>query len=191
MLRRTLVIWLVFLGLPLSSFADASESTNPWIFTPFGGQMTSNVWEEALNPTQTEFIDSYLVGLAVGKDFARKEKWDFGWEGQVVAHFGEQDHFEFNVPVYARYYLPESWRILKSLTFGLGLSYATEVPPVEIAIDGESSQLLVYWMGELEFHLPSDDLTLVFRLHHRSNAFGLIPEDGGSNAFVLGLRWRM
>jgi len=180
-----------FLLLFTSSYAnDRGEHKRDWIFTAFGGQMTGNVWEEALNPAKTDFIDSYLVGFAGGRDFAHRGPWNFGGEGQIVGHFGEQDHWEFNVPVYARFHLPETWRILKSLTFGLGLSYATEVPEVEIAIDGESTELLVYWMGEMEFHLPADDLTLVFRLHHRSNAYGLIPEDAGSNAFVLGLRWR-
>jgi len=191
MLHRTLLLALGLLSLKSIAGADPRRSLeSSWIITPFGGQMTGNVWEEALNPAETEFVDSYLVGLAVGRDFAQRGPWGFGWESQIVGHFGEQDHFEFNLPLYARYNLPESWRFLKSLTFGLGLSYATNLPEVEISINQETSQTLVYWMGEMEFYLPPDDMTFVFRLHHRSNAYGLFPENGGSNAFVLGQRWR-
>jgi len=72
----------------------------------------------------------------------------------------------------------------------LGLSYATDVPESEIDRGGDSTRTLVYWMAELEFYLPPDFLTLVFRLHHRSDGYGLFPEDSGTNAFLAGIRWR-
>ena len=190
MLRRNNILSPVSLLVAALALTPAARGESQWTLTAFGGQMTNNAWEEALNPTKTDFIDSYLVGLAVGRDFASRGNWDFGWEGQIVGHFGEQDHFEFNAPVYFRYQLPENWRILKSLTFGIGLSYATEVPQVEIDRDGESGHTLIYWMGEMEFHLPADNVNLVFRLHHRSDGYGVFPYDAGSNAFVLGLRWK-
>ncbi len=179
------ILW-VGLGITTSSAAEQRD----WIVTAFGGQLTNNVWEEAINPSETKFIDSYVVGLGVARDFAQRGRFDFGWEIQAVGHFGDQDHFEFNTPVYARFNTPESWRILKSLTFGLGLSYATKVPSTEIERGRDSTRTLVYWMGEMEFHLPPENLDLVFRLHHRSDGYGLFPHDTGSNAFVLGLRWR-
>ena len=189
MLTRAFLRLGAFLGAAMALTADlAARAETPWQWTAFGGQMTDNAWEEALDPTKTAFIDSYLVGLAVGRNFASRGNWDFGWEGQVVGHFGAQDHVEFNAPMYFRYQLPESWRVLKSLTFGIGLSYATEVPQTEIDRDGESGHTLVYWMGEMEFHLPAENLNLVFRLHHRSDGYGVFSYDAGSNAFVLGLR---
>lgn len=184
-----LIIYLPRLVITFA-LAVAAQAKTDWDLTVFGGQMTDNVWEEALIPGQTEWVDSYLIGLAVGRDLAGWRSFDFGVEGQVVGHFGDQDHFEFNLPFYARYQTPTSWKIFKSFTFGLGLSYATEVPQTEIDRDGESTRTMFYGMGEIEFHLPVDPLTLVFRLHHRSDGYGVFDADSGSNAFVLGLRRR-
>jgi hypothetical protein len=33
-------------------------------------------------------------------------------------------------------------------------------------------------------------VALITRIHHRSNAFGLISDEGGSNALAFGLKWR-
>jgi len=141
-----------------------------------------------MTPGKTDFVDSYLVGIAVGRDIAVSGPFHFGIEGQIFGHFGEQNLLEFNVPLYARYHTPNDWRVLKSLTFGLGLGYATETPQTEVNRDGESTRLLFYWMGEIEFYLPSEELSLVFRLHHRSDGYGVFEADSGSNAFLIGLR---
>jgi hypothetical protein len=186
--RRPALLSSVLLIIAVSASTPALRGEAHWILTAFGGQMTDNAWEEALNPAETDFIDSYLVGLAVGRDFASRGAWHFGWESQVVSHFGEQDHFELNLPFYARYQTSATWKFFKSFTFGLGLSYASEVPQTEINRDGESASTMLYWMGEIEFHLPSETTTLVFRLHHRSDGYGVIDVDSGSNALVLGLR---
>jgi|GEM_PF-3079904 len=159
-----------------------------WDLTLFVGQMTDNSWEETINPGKTDFIDSYLIGVAAGRDFASKGPFRFGIEGQIVGHFGTQDLLEFNVPIYARYLTPEDWRIFKSFCFGIGLSYSTQIPQTEINRDGESSHILFYWMAEIEFYLPTDELSLVLRLHHRSDGYGVFATDSGSNALVLGLR---
>lgn len=181
--RSLITLLAVILTLSLTARGES-----PWELTLFGGQMTDNVWEEAILPGKTEWVDSYLVGLGAARDFAAWRAFDFGFEGQIVGHFGAQDHFEFNLPLYARYYTPPSWRVFKSFTFGLGLSYATRVPQTEIDRDGRSTREMFYWMGEIEFHLPSDHYTMVFRLHHRSDGYGVFAENSGSNALVLGLR---
>lgn len=188
-------ISLLFLACTFSvAFAktelSATEEQDEWLFTVFGGQLTENTWEEAVNPGKTEWIDSFIAGVAVGRDFAHVGNFDFGWELQMVIHFGDQSHLEGNGLLYARYNLPRDWRVWKSSAFGLGLSYSTDVPESEIDRGGDSTRALVYWMAELEFYLPPDFLTLVFRLHHRSDAYGLFPENTGTNAFVAGLRWR-
>jgi hypothetical protein len=41
----------------------------------------------------------------------------------------------------------------------------------------------------LAFSLPQHKrVALITRIHHRSNAFGLIAEAGGSNAVAMGLK---
>ncbi len=188
MLRRFQFLSPVLLIAAVAAMAPAVQGDSDWHLTMFGGQMTDNVWEEAILPSETKLIDSDLIGVGAARDLTTWRGFDFGIEGQVVGHFGVQDHFEFNLPLYARYETPTGWRVFKSFTFGIGLSYATKVPQTEINRDGDSTQAMIYWMGEIEFHLPSDNYTLVFRLHHRSDGYGAFAENSGSNALVLGLR---
>jgi hypothetical protein len=61
---------------------------------------------------------------------------------------------------------------------------------VEVANKGDSQRLLVYWMAEIEVGPPDKDWSALIRLHHRSGAFGLIADEGGSNALVFGLKQR-
>jgi len=77
-----------------------------------------------------------------------------------------------------------------SLAFGIGPSYASSKPKVEVANDGDSRRLLVYWMLEIEVGPPDKGWSAIFRLHHRSGAFGLVADEGGSNAMVIGLKQR-
>jgi hypothetical protein len=45
-------------------------------------------------------------------------------------------------------------------------------------------------MVEIEAGPPDKDWNVMFRLHHRSEAYGLVANEGGSNAFVFGLKQR-
>ncbi|MBJ3762512.1 hypothetical protein ILP92_07120 [Maribius pontilimi] len=158
----------------------------------FGGQMTDNHWEETLTPWDIDFLGSHFVGLGIGYEWpSRLPRTGIGIEAQMVAHFGRQDHLELNLPLVIRYY-PDQPLLpgLESLAFGIGLSRTTKDPQTEIDRDGETSKTLVYWMGELAFNLPSDNTDLILRLHHRSDAYGLMDTDSGSNALALGVRRR-
>ncbi len=158
----------------------------------FGGQMTDNHWEETLAPWEIDLLGSYLIGVGVGYEWTMGlPRTSIGLEAQMVAHFGRQDHIEFNLPLVLRYY-PERPLLpaLNSLAFGIGLSTATKDPQTEVDRDVETTKTLVYWMGELAFRLPSEDRELIFRIHHRSDAYGVFPNDSGSNALAVGIRWR-
>ena len=60
----------------------------------------------------------------------------------------------------------------------------------EVANEGDSQRRVVYWMVELELGPPDKGWSGIFRLHHRSEAFGLIADEGGSNVLVIGLMQR-
>jgi hypothetical protein len=64
------------------------------------------------------------------------------------------------------------------------------VPKVELETNFSSSKWLIYWFLELTFGPPTANWEVLTRLHHRSNGFGLVAEDGGSNAVCAGLRYR-
>ena len=117
-------------------------------------------------------------------------------EGQLVKHFGGQDHVEATIALPAR-----SGEIGlfsgASVNFALanGVSYALSRPDFEQGpggVRGQGSRHLQYYLGlEAEFS-PSraSRLHLVAKLHHRSGIYGLIsPRRTGSNFLGAGVRF--
>lgn len=138
-----------------------------------------------------DFRDSYLLAVTVARRIGKYgDRVSFEIEGQVVKHCKDQDYWEFNGLVAARW--ERFWWddfLDTSLAFGLGPSFASQKPVVE---SGESEgQNLVYWMIELALGLPKYPQTaFITRIHHRSNAFGLVGDEGGYNALAFGLKYR-
>jgi len=104
------------------------------------------------------------------------------------------DIFLFNPYIMARW-SKFPWSNTIRTTFGLGggLSYATDIPSIEIRPsdpNGDYSRLMHYIAVEATFALPKyKDWQLVYRLHHRSGVFGLMQaENAGNTAVQIGLR---
>jgi hypothetical protein len=152
-------------------------------------------WEDILlNPFEAQFVDVFLLAGALSRPYAlyRDGALSLEAEGQVARYFGDQDHWELNaVPLMVRWHrFPWSGRVDTSAAFGLGLSYASELPEVEVAIEGDSSRLLIYWVLEMTAGPVAAPWAVSLRLHHRSVAWGLMGEEGGMNAVGLGVRYR-
>jgi hypothetical protein len=173
----------------LSLPAWAEEKRNA--LAVFGGVLTDNDWQETFEPWDVDYRQSGFVAVAASHVLSQPDpRYSFEIEGQIVRHFGDQDHWELNLPIIARWHaFPWDDVIDTSLAFGAGPSYASEVPPVEVENDGDSQRFLVYWTAEVEVGPPADDWRFFFRLHHRSGAFGLVADEGGSNAYVIGVRF--
>jgi hypothetical protein len=156
--------------------------------------MTDNGINEFFdNFYELDFEDSYLVALALARRVGSyKDLLSFEVEGQIVKHFEEQDHWEFNALLTARWELfPWDHYLDTSFALGTGPSYATNTPEIEVERSDESEHLLAYMLVELEFVLPSrPNVALITRIHHRSNAFGLVAEDGSSNVLAVGLKFK-
>ena len=153
--------------------------------------MTDNKWREIAARDDVGFRDAYLVGAALSREVGGGPRWAVEVEGQAVRHFGEQQHWELNGVLLGRWRaFPWNAAVPTSVAFGIGPSYATKVPPAEVALDGDSARLLLYWTVELELGLPDRRVSAVARLHHRSNGYGAFAETGGSNWIALGLRRR-
>jgi hypothetical protein len=156
--------------------------------------MTGNNWEEIMTQSQRlDFLDSKLLVVALSRQVAEKRNGlSYEIEGQVARHFGIQDHWEFNLLGVARWH--RFWwdsSLDTSAAFGLGGSYATEKPEAEVIIEGDSRRWMVYWMMELAFAIPTlQNVDLVTRIHHRSEAFGIVADEGGSNSLAVGLKYR-
>jgi len=189
MSRLALSILLLAPALSLAGNGD-------WSTTIYAARISSqHGWENIIaDPVNTGFVDSYLVAAAVSRQYAQRMNGalTIEAEGQVVHHFGDQSHWEFNaIPIVLRWNrFPWSPRFKTSAAFGLGLSYATALPPVEVEIEGESHRTLVYWVMELTAGPVEAPWSLSLRLHHRSVAYGLMGDEGGANAVGFGLRYR-
>lgn len=144
----------------------------------------------------TEIGDSRLAALARGYAFARGRHTRWELEGQLVRHTGLQHHWEANAVVALRWMdFPWDHHLDTRVAIGNGLSYASEIPPLEpggeIDRDEKSAHLLYYMMVETEFTLSRKTPWSAFvRVHHRSGIFGLFNDvDGGSNFIGIGLRY--
>ena len=182
-------------GLLLASGSVRAEGTPEWALTGYVGRITTvNAWHDIfLDPNDLEFADAYLATVALSHELGRYYDDDLGLEteGQVVYNFGDQSHWEFNALLAARWYrFPWNDSVETTLAFGIGPSWATEVPEVEVELEGSSEQLLVYWHLEMTFARPGSRWAGIMRLHHRSGGLGLLAEDGGMNALCLGLTKR-
>ncbi len=147
------VAWFGLLGLVLPHPAVAGEGSDstkdkPSAIAVFGGIVTDNNWEDTLVPWNLDYRESLVAGLAISHRIGRfDDRLSFEIEGQVVRHFGDQDHWEFNLPIVARWEgFPWDDVIDTSLAFGIGPSYASEIPTVEVANGGAvSGGLCIGW----------------------------------------------
>ena len=176
--------------------AEMPDTERAWTAMVYGARMSSETgWEDILiDPVEAQYLDVFLLAGALSRPYAslREGALTLEAEGQVVRYFGDQDHWELNaVPLTLRWHrFPWSHRMATSAAFGLGVSYATELPPVEVAIEGESAQWLMYWLLEATAGPVGSPWSFTLRMHHRSVSYGLMAEEGGMNAVGLGVRYR-
>lgn len=187
---RKLLIWFSLLAC-LSRPAMAEPQV-----AVFGGILMDNPWEDILIlPWRMNPQRPGLIGLAlshsVGPAFeTRLGKVQFGVEAQLVRHEGLQQHWEVNLPATVR--LDPERRVLgvfDTFGFGIGPSFASRPPSFEaMRGNGKVARNLVYWYLEAAHDLERGG-SLFGRLHHRSDAFGLIGPGASSNALVAGYRF--
>lgn len=158
----------------------------------YAGRMTDEDWIKSLSG-RADWVDSRLIALAASRTLWRdaRRDWSFEVEGNAARHFREQDHWEFNALGTLRVHaFPWRERLATSVAFGAGPSYATRLPAAEVKLDGRSKRLMLYWQLELELARPGSAWAMLFRLHHRSTAYGLFGEHGVGNVLTTGLRYR-
>jgi hypothetical protein len=187
---------LVALGA-LASISTATMAAEPRdALTVYGARISREAtWQHVLrDPFGADYADAYLLAGAWSRAYAERldRALRVEMEANVAWNFGDQDHFELNfAPVTLRWQrFPWSDRVRTTAAFGLGLSYALSRPEVERQIEGDTTQLLIFWIMELTAGPPAGPWSVVLRLHHRSTGWGLMGvDDGGMNAPGLGLRY--
>jgi len=188
--RIRLLIAAVFILLVVSESVGQAQEYGISLYV---GQLTEEKWEQAILPN-ADYADATIV-VASGSWTPFRffdDKLSCELEAQIGKYFGDQDHWEFNLPIIAFRWHRFPWDryLSNTIAWGIGPSYATEVPAVELETNDDSSRWLIYWYGELTFAPPVANWELMLRLHHRSDGFGFVAEDGGSNAVCAGLRYR-
>jgi hypothetical protein len=183
-------VFLVVLLLRISpGFALAQD----FALSIYGGQLTKEKWEKAISP-EADFADATIIVAAGSWTIARffGSKLTCELEAQVGKYFGDQDHWEINLPIIGLRWHRFPWEefLATSIAWGIGPSYATRVPEIEVETRGDSSRWLVYWFGEFSFSPPAAKWEVLLRLHHRSDGFGTVANSGGSNALCAGIRYR-
>ncbi|WP_397543328.1 hypothetical protein [Roseovarius salis] len=175
------------LAEPLSGRLSTGERLS---FSIVAGKMTNNGFDEVLLPYEVDFAKPGFAGLILGYEVPLEDpRWEIGVEVQANRHFGRGTYQEFVVPATIRYSPARPWwPVIDSFAFGLGLSYTTQTPPLEIARRGDSQRAMVYFSLETAFSLNQPEDSVFLRLHHRSDAYGLFATNSGSNAFAIGFR---
>jgi hypothetical protein len=175
---------------PLAVSARSGDSAA----TFYVGRISSvNAWHDLITaPAEAEFVDAYVAVAALSHELGRYHHGHLSVdaEGQVGYNFGDQSHWEFNVAAGPRWSeFPWNETIATTAAFQLGLSLASETPELEVELEGDSQNLLIYWSAEVTLGPPHGSWAMLLRLHHRSTGFGLLANDGGVNAVALGLRY--
>ena len=184
-------VWICAVTVLLTGLVAPARAED-YALTVYAGRATSEKWFESVSPS-ADFVDSYIVVGALAWVAARlvDGALTIEIEGQVAKHFGDQDHLEFNLPVAGRWQrFPWDETVDTSFAFGIGPSWATEEPEVEAELNDSTDQFLVHWFAEIALGPPGASWAAVLRLHHRSDAFGLVAEDGGLNTVAVGVKYR-
>ncbi|MDY0162367.1 hypothetical protein [Desulfobotulus sp.] len=183
----------VLLGLVFFFLLCGSSGARDFSLTVFGGQSTRNHWEDFfITPFSLDFADSRLAACALSLTFARIPMWHltFEAEGQVVRHWGIQNHWEINVPVVIRrHQLPWSHVFRSSAAFGVGPSWSSDTPPLEVETREDSKPTLFHWFMELTAGPLTAPWMFTVRLHHRSTGYDTMAAKGGLDSLVGGIRW--
>ena len=171
----------------------AAGAERDWALTLYSGRLT----DSGIGATATfnfKFENAYFIDLALSRRlYTFRDYCNIEIEGQIAKHFGDQNHWEFNVVPYFRWLVfPWDAYLDTSFAAGVGVSYATSVPEIEAKNhDDVAARFLGALMFELAFSSPRvPQWGLVIRLHHRSGANGVFSGvSGGSNAWAMGIRY--
>lgn len=184
----------ILLSAGVSPIASGAPETGPFL-SAYAARNSPDRLVDILRLRASTTDEAWLGALAWGQPVWRGTRTRLELEGQLVRHAGIQEHWEINAVVAVRWTeFPWDRYLDTSIAVGEGLSYATEMPPLEPRGDAddeeESSRLLNYLMVEAEFMVPRTTRWATFiRVHHRSGVFGAFGEvEGGSNFVGLGVR---
>ena len=179
---------------PTSASRQADERPNG--IAVFAGIYSSDVFSDIVaTPWDTRTEDIYLLTLSCNRRLATVFRHlDIEVEGGVGRRFGDNDSVEAHAAPGPRWpYFPWNRHLRTSVAVDpFGPSHVADLSPSEVAKDGRSAHWLNYFAPEPTLAAPSlPELEVLFRLHHRSGAFGAINgSTNGADFLSVGARYR-
>jgi hypothetical protein len=162
----------------------------------FAGIYSTDVFTDIVtSPWDTRTEDIYLLSVSYNRRLATVFRHlDIEVEAGAGRRFGDNTSFEGYLALGLRWTeFPWNEALRTSFAvFPIGPSYVADLSPSEVAKDGRSANWLNYFSLELTLASPSvPELEMLFRLHHRSGAFGAINgSTNGADFLSVGARYR-
>jgi hypothetical protein len=177
-------------GLVALALSTTSGAAMERTLLVFGGPAFLNDWAEVATLQNLEYSEAVVLGVAGGRRWdLRHPRFRFSMEAQLARYFGAQESWEVNlVPAMIHYVPRDGIGPLESVGFGLGFSFASEPPAVELARGDETTQEKWYWAIEAAFESKRPDREYILRIHHRSTGASTIGSGRSTNAVVVGVR---
>lgn len=182
----------------ISATKTSDQSKLPWSFLAYYGLMTQSILERSFSSGLAS-ARLYSIEPALELPVPQVLKAFFAWELAANMTFQTEPQgniFELNPMIMLRWkYFPWNQFIITSIALGEGISYATNIPTVEMRFInknwGEPKNLVNFLAIEITFSLPKyQQWELVGRIHHRSVARGHYNAgNASSNALALGVRY--
>ena len=185
MIGRAGAAGLVALALSTAGAAAMERSV-----LVFGGPVSLNDWGDLVTLNGVEYSEAVIFGVAGGLTWDLPHpRFRFSVEAQLARYFGAQESWEVNLVPAMIHYVPRNPPgPLESLGFGLGFSYASEPPEVELARGDETTREKWYWALEAAFDSGNPNREYILRIHHRSTGSSTIGSGRSTNAVVFGVR---
>lgn len=163
-----------------------------WSVAAYGGQWSNNRIGEILY-LRTDLKPSHVWAVALTREvYTLVDGLTAEVEFNSALHSGRQHHAEVSGAFLLRWRRFPWDRFLNlSVAYGVGPSLAFRRPPIEQRSRREATYFLLSMPVELTFGLPDRfDVPwhVLLRVHHRSGAYGVVSDAGGSNFVTAGIR---
>jgi hypothetical protein len=189
--RLNFIFLSAILTMPASAFCIESG----WSVGVYGGKYYDSEPAGLLTNGNANFLSQYLVALTASRSIWRSEALPLSLEidGMIGQQSGLASLAEIGVaPVLRWSSFPWKEILQTDIRFGpLGISYTTNVSPLERGINGNGSRTLNLLLIEFDFSLPGQKSKEVFvRLHHRCALYDLLNNYGANGEDFLALGYR-
>lgn len=190
-LKNGVCMLLLSLVLPL---AQAESRQSDWSIGVYGGQYYDSE-PAGFVEGRANYLNQYLLALTASKTVWRSPTLPLSLEldGMLGQQWGQASLQEIAfAPVLRWSSFPWKDTLQTDLRLGpLGVSYTTEVGPLERGSNGQGSRWLNFLMIELAFSRPQAPSEEFFvRLHHRCAVYDLVNNYGANGEDFLTFGYR-